>query len=333
MFIIYTDIILKLILFLGKIFRNKYFLGLLKKIKLFPSNIIKTWAFKVENILDPNFQTIMMKSSFVTYKPRIVYYKNANGILWKLNINDHVDYRLYLNDVWDADLIKISENILKYKKDENIKTCCIDIGAHIGTWSIPVSCLCDLVVSFEPASLTFSRLNENIALNKIRNIFPLRFAFSSQNSILKLNFNTKGNSGKSSLIKNWSESNELEEQIIGINPTSILNQIAHIAMIKIDVEGYEFEVITALEKLIEIKKPVLIFEWRYDNYQNIFEKSELNEKIKDLLLLFERISYVPLSIDLKNRKFQPFNSEDSYENAYCIHNSEIEAISKVLFPS
>ncbi|MFM5941824.1 MAG: FkbM family methyltransferase, partial [Dolichospermum sp.] len=108
---------------------------------------------------------------------------------------------------------EISKKILTYKKNKNQEIFCIDIGTHIGTWTIPISFHSDFVISFEPASETFYRLEYNLKLNEIKNVFPFRSAIVPiKSSILELHVNTTGNSGKSSLIKEWSLSNVSTEK-------------------------------------------------------------------------------------------------------------------------
>lgn len=308
------------------LFRNKYFLTMLRLIKKSNLSFLKSLAVNLQQKLDPNNQTLRTNKSslFKEFKPSYVYHRTVNEINWFFNLNDHIDYNFFLNDVWDVDLIEISKKILTYKKNKDQEIFCIDIGTHIGTWTIPISFHSDFVISFEPASETFYRLEYNLKLNNIKNVFPFRSAIVPiKSSILELHFNTTGNSGKSSLIKEWSLSNVITEKVLGIEAGTILQNLSSIAIIKIDTEGYEFSVLSTLGNVIGEHHPVVIFEWRSDYYENVLEELDYKEKVSELLVFFDERDYVLMVFNPISRTIDKFDSQNQYENVYCVYSQEV----------
>jgi hypothetical protein len=78
----------------------------------------------------------------------------------------------------------------------------VDIGAHIGTITLPMSKLVGsngLVYAFEPQKKIYRELWHNIKLNKLENVRPLRFAIGRKTGIVEMNPPERGNEGGTSV--------------------------------------------------------------------------------------------------------------------------------------
>ncbi len=123
----------------------------------------------------------------------------------------------------------------------------IDIGAHIGRYTIPSSkkvCNTGKVVAIEADPENFELLKRNIALNKLTNVLPLNYAVFSTRTRMKLyeqSASAKYNSlmlARAAKTKNYVEVNaDTLDNILK------LNEVNQVNWIKIDVEGAEFEVL------------------------------------------------------------------------------------------
>lgn len=140
----------------------------------------------------------------------------------------------------------------------------IDIGANIGLMSLHAAKILDekgKVLSFEPSSSSYNLLVENIGLNNFRNIKAVNIAVGSTNGVVKIFENMSKNRGSSSLIKpNHTESchriviNRLDDYLEE-------HQINCISCIKIDVEGWELEVLKgAVNTFSASNAPICIIE-------------------------------------------------------------------------
>jgi len=83
--------------------------------------------------------------------------------------------------------------LLKEIKPEDVF---IDIGAHIGEYTLPIAKKCKLVIAFEPEPRNYITLQQNCKLNKLENVYALPIALSSTSGKLKL-FRTIGSQGHS----------------------------------------------------------------------------------------------------------------------------------------
>lgn len=52
----------------------------------------------------------------------------------------------------------------------------VDVGAHIGTFTVPAAKKAKIVHSFEPVIQSFLRLTEHIEMNSLSNVIPHNFA-------------------------------------------------------------------------------------------------------------------------------------------------------------
>ena len=70
----------------------------------------------------------------------------------------------------------------------NVNDTVIDIGAHIGLFSLLVSQLCKTgkILSFEPVRENFDLLVSNLKLNHIEKVLPLNIAVSKNSGSLDL---------------------------------------------------------------------------------------------------------------------------------------------------
>lgn len=138
----------------------------------------------------------------------------------------------------------------------------VDIGANIGNHSLYFSDLFKHVISFEPNIRTFQvlELNANLA----NNITTYNFGISNTEREAVLNINPS-NIGGSYL----SESASSTSQVVKLRRLdSVISDDQRITMIKIDVEGHEYEALTGARNVIERNKPLILFEQHKTDFHN-----------------------------------------------------------------
>ena len=124
----------------------------------------------------------------------------------------------------------------------------IDVGANIGDYTLIASKKVGdsgKIYSFEPLEETFSLLQRNIVLNQTKNCIAINKAIGEKNGISTLyKINASGTMGH--LDSKLNEKDLLkhkEIQVTSIDDIVKSEQISQIDMIKIDVEGFEHEVL------------------------------------------------------------------------------------------
>ena len=120
----------------------------------------------------------------------------------------------------------------------------IDIGAHIGLFSLLVSQFCKTgkIFSFEPINDNFNLLISNLKLNHAENIRPFNLAVSRNTSSVNLFLNS--DQSAHSIFSSDSESITVES--ISLQKIFDENKISSCKLLKLDCEGAEYEIIDSL---------------------------------------------------------------------------------------
>jgi FkbM family methyltransferase len=136
-----------------------------------------------------------------------------------------------------------------------------DIGSNIGNWSLANINLCDKIISIEASPITFTRLVNNCKNDKI---ILLNYAVCNNNNdditFYQANCSTLSTINKDWLTKDTSRFynysyTEITCKTITID--KLIQQYGLPDLIKIDVEGGEYECIISLTQKVKL----LCFEW------------------------------------------------------------------------
>jgi FkbM family methyltransferase len=161
---------------------------------------------------------------------------------------------------WDALIASIrhEEDLRRFFKLKNGTF--VDIGAHIGKYTIRVANQLKndgKVIAIEPDPDTFKILKNNIERNKLKNVIALNLACWSKNKKIKL-YSKKRRFDEHSVVRTISNDFKWVE---GRKLDSILQElkIKKVDLVKLDVEGAEFEVLKGMKSTLKTK-PRIVFE-------------------------------------------------------------------------
>ena len=170
-------------------------------------------------------------------------------------------FRLYPGEYIDRDIFTEGAYELYFLRwiERNIKgRSFVDVGANIGNHALYLASNFEAVHCFEPNPAIADRLEENAALNRIP-IHVHRVGLGYRDAELPFHPNTSGNCGGSSFAANGFEATSVLPVRNG-DSYFAAHDIEKIDLLKIDVEGFEFEVLRGLQKVIRRDRPVIIFE-------------------------------------------------------------------------
>ena len=130
----------------------------------------------------------------------------------------------------------------------------IDVGACIGDYSLFASSVISKgeIYAFEPFKKSIEMFEENIRLNGINNISIFRGVASDKNGFEKLQIENESEINHITHEKN--NMNVIKVPSITLDRYITENNIMHVAILKIDVEGSEMKVLRGAEKSIRDKK-------------------------------------------------------------------------------
>lgn len=219
------------------------------------NKILLTHNFKGSEFIRKNLSMMFLPK----FEKRILC-STIGGI--KLIIHPHtkniIENEVYYYGIYEAGVINVLKNFLKPGD------IFFDIGTNLGIISLTASKFVGdkgKVYSFEPEPTIFSKFKKNISFNNINNIQAFNFGLGSKNEKIPLYYNEEyGNAGlvKSGFVKCI----EREARIEVLDEFVSKKNIDNIKMMKIDVEGWEFEVLKGAEKLLKSKNaPILCIEY------------------------------------------------------------------------
>ncbi len=145
----------------------------------------------------------------------------------------------------------------------------VDVGAHVGYYTLLGSRLVGPhghVYAIEPASATYVELRRNLELNEVSNVTALNLAAGAADGRGILYDGTPGNAGQASMQKPASTSDDVTIRTSEVDVLRVASVVApehhsRLRLVKIDVEGFEFDVLRGLEPLLDAgARPALLME-------------------------------------------------------------------------
>jgi FkbM family methyltransferase len=172
--------------------------------------------------------------------------------------------------------------ILTQKRKENKRILFLDVGADVGTYAIAVGNFMNKyknykIVCFEPEETSAALLKKNITQNNLnRKISVKELALGDKNGSASLQYNFV-NPGATS-IKDFKRDNLKKIKVAKLDSLDLAYGKSNVLIMKIDVEGYESQVIAgAIKTLRSFDEAYLIVE---DFINPKIKKYLINNKFK-----------------------------------------------------
>jgi FkbM family methyltransferase len=127
----------------------------------------------------------------------------------------------------------------------------VDIGAHIGYYTVRLARKCREVIAFEPNPINRAKLLRNVELNGLTNVVVYPYACGEARYKAKLWLADTG----STLLEGYVRGESVEVDVVPVD-----DLVERADVVKVDVEGYEWRVVQGMSKLIDRCKPTLVIE-------------------------------------------------------------------------
>lgn len=235
-------------------------------------SIIKTFHLEEFVIQKKLLKFIPLHNSYPSKSIRKIKRTNT---FFKLDISDYMQWHIWA-DLDDLSWIKGIQ-----QSEGNI----LDVGAFsLKTLKNNTNNIC--LHAFEPNPFVFEKRQTNFSLNpELNDKYKLNnIGIAEKKGVLDFFWN-KQNSGGGSFAPNNENTKKESIEVITLDEYVNENNLKNIQFIKIDVEGYEPQVLKGAIETIKKYKPSIFIEvspewWKKSNYQVI-----------DVLSIFEKLNY------------------------------------------
>lgn len=171
-----------------------------------------------------------------------------------LKVNFEVNRKLYEVFVPDDQLFIAIKDILLNREYEYLpefelnnfeRKRIVDIGAHVGLFSLVASRFAREVIALEPHPVNFKVLQLNLQINNIQNVIPINKALWLESKTLTLYEGR--HTGEHTIIKS---TDNKKFSVSSTTLRDIIDEFGKIDLLKMDIEGAEFEVLNKLSSKV-----------------------------------------------------------------------------------
>lgn len=200
---------------------------------------------------------------------------SMNNFIFEVDIRESIERKTFFLKSYEKDRMSY---LINNGKKSNIF---IDVGAHIGFYSILTSDYFNQVYSFEPNFRNYQKLLKNIKQNKLeRKIRTFNHGLGEKQQKLKGISANKGELIQTSGFS-ISQNNKTGEDVLILKGDDVIKLVNEDITLKIDVEGYEYNVLKGLEAIL--------------HNNNCFIQIEIWDKnLKNVLSFLENLNYQKL---------------------------------------
>ncbi|MDI1345184.1 MAG: FkbM family methyltransferase [Pseudolabrys sp.] len=210
------------------------------------------------------------------------------GLNWRLDLREGIDFSIFLLGAFERDTVQW------YRKQIRPGDTVLDIGANIGAHTLPMADAVGpsgRIIAVEPTEYAFAKLTANLGLNVgiINRVTPIQ-AFLTDGSEKEL---------PASIYSSWplEEDEDLHAQHHGrmqttagakattVNDLLAQQDVTAVNLVKLDVDGFEGQVLGGASLLFSKFRPVFVMELAP------YHLAEHGTSLSKLLDIFKKADY------------------------------------------
>lgn len=265
--------------------------------------------YQIVKIVDKFMRQVLKKYASIVKKLIEIYgvefyLKDSAGFISKIYPTDDIFHLIGNKNHLDGTVLNLVQGI--DIKDMNV---CIDIGANLGFVSASLSKKCKQVISFEPEPKNVLRIKDLIKINNIENVEVVQKAVADKSGKLKF-YTSPAHAHHSLGLAHGSQSIDsfIEVDVVTLDEFCHSRKIDAIDCLKIDVEGFEYEVFQGAKELFKNKKiKNVIFEISHGVMRNLKKDTKV---IFDFLKEHGFVIYTSSGKKLAYEEVMNFSGQD-----------------------
>lgn len=230
-------------------------------------------------ITDGKRLLLNLTRGLITPKDPIAVFDTKYGFQLKANLANPEHQYLYFYGTHDER--HVVTKLLKMIQSGDI---CWDIGANIGFYTCLLASRVEAsgaVVAFEPALRTCGYLSENVSLNRFANVTVLNKGLSDSIEQRNLYYAEAGLAEGTASLK-YANGRAASERVTLDTIDNLTRELPVPNFIKIDVEGYQLEVLRGGEHCLKTHAPLLMAELKDVGETNQTMFAEIENYVADL---------------------------------------------------
>jgi FkbM family methyltransferase len=215
----------------------------------------------------------------------------ANGeTMFAGNISSYVDRQVYLFGGYESAEIRAFLSRVPPERRGNI----LDVGANVGTHSLAFARVFDTVHAFEPNPNLWHQFERNVELNGLTNVHLHQIGLADRDADLTLRAIDKPNFG----LGTFAEVEQYDRPLRPVATCSVrqgskyLSEIGvgSVDAVKIDVQGFEPEVLRGLSDVLKRNRPVVWCEIGAGTMKKVATTSDLSTLLPFQIRAFQMVS-------------------------------------------
>jgi FkbM family methyltransferase len=155
-------------------------------------------------------------------------------------------------------------DFIPIKKDSIV----VDVGAHIGSFTIIAATLASRVIVYEPVASNYEMLTKNVKLNGLQNVSIFEMAVSEVSGFSDIYIYDDASTGTHTLYKTSNTSLTKRIQTISLDEIITKESLPTIDFLKLDCEGAEHEILKNISQETAIKIRSIVMETHRINFKS-----------------------------------------------------------------
>ena len=196
------------------------------------------------------------------------------GLRYKGDLNSHIDRDVYFYGSYERHLLLLLRDIASSMG----KPVFADVGANVGQHTLFMASYCAAVHAFEPYPPVRDALEEAVARNELNTVFVHSLGLGAQDGDLLFYAPTGNNLGVGSFAETYERRDiapSMKLPIVQGDSYFESHAIPSIDIFKIDVEGFERQVLEGIPRMINRSRPVIVMEFSAATRASFSDRNDL----------------------------------------------------------